>query len=261
MQLILVGDDGSSAAAHAVEWAARLTDERGATLVVLHVTAVGDTTPQEHGLPRVVVQDTHPASAIMKTADDRNADLIVLGRRGSGGFPSLPIGTTAHHVAAASGRPVAVVPSVTPTTTRPLVQRAVIGLDGLPGSAEAAAWSVQQWPDAHFTAVHAVELAPALAQLDDGAGTELYDRAHARAAELLRERWAAPLVDAGAVFDTAVQDGGPAEVILDVAARLPADVVVVGRREHYPLRGTLGGVSQRVLAYAPCPAVIVPSPS
>ena len=260
MQLILVGDDGSSAAAHAVEWATRLAEERVAQLLLVLVTATEGSAQSEERVARVTLRDSHPASAIMEMAEDRDADLIVLGRRGSGGFPSLPIGTTAHHVAAASGRPVAVVPPVGTPTSDPLVQRAVVGLDGHPGSAIAAAWSARQWPNAHFTAVQAVELAPALAQLDDGTDAEIYDRAHARAVTLLRERWSRPLVDAGVGFDLVVEDGGPAEVLLDTARNVEANVIVVGRRDHYPLRGTLGGVSQRVLAYAHCPAVIVPPP-
>ena len=39
-------------------------------------------------------------------------------------------------------------------------------------------------------------------------------------------------------------------MLLDIAARVEADLLVAGRREHYPLRGTLGGVGQRLLAYA-----------
>ncbi|HEX5096011.1 MAG TPA: universal stress protein [Acidimicrobiia bacterium] len=261
MQLILVGDDGSRAASHAVTWATRLADERDARLFIVHVASTSESVESDDRVERITVRDSHPASAIMETAEDRDVDLIVLGRRGRGGFPSLPIGTTAHHVAAASGRPVAVVPPIETTTSGPVVQRAVVGIDGFPGSEEAAAWSARQWPHAHFNAVQAVELAPAFAQLDDGTGAEIYERAHARAVTLLRDRWSRPLVEAGVAFDLAVEDGGPAEVLLEVATKVGADVIVVGRRDHAPLRGTLGGVSQRVLAYAPCAAVIVPPPS
>jgi nucleotide-binding universal stress UspA family protein len=259
MQLILVGDDGSPAAARAVEWATQLAQERAARLLVIHISATEESAESEGRIERITLCDSHPASAIMETAEDRDVDLIVLGRRGSGGFPSLPIGTTAHHVAAASGRPVVVVPPVE-TKNDPLAQRVVVGLDGHHGSEIAATWAARQWPHARFTAVQAVELAPALAQIDDGTDAEIYDRAHARAVTLLRERWSRPLVDAGVAVDLIVEDGGPAEVLLGAAKNVDADVVVVGRRDHYPLRGTLGGVSQRVLAYAPCAAVIVPAP-
>ena len=99
-----------------------------------------------------------------------------------------------------------------------------------------------------------------LTQLDDdGAGAEFHERAFARAHSLLRDHWSQPLREAGVAFNVSVKEGGPAEMLLDMATRVEADLLVVGRREHYPLRGTLGGVGQRVLAYAPCPAVIIPS--
>ena len=256
--VILVGDDGSRAAGRAVEWAKRLAQATEATLEVLHVTASSGPVPSDDHTARTVVKDGHPASAIMETAEDRDVDLIVLGRRGSGGFPSLPLGTTAHHVAAASGRPVAVVPAMEAMPSDPVVQRVVVGIDGLVGSERAAAWAAEQWPDAHFTAVQAVELAPALAQVDDTSGAEIYERAHTRAVMLLRDRWSRPLVDAGVTFDLTVEDGGPAEVLINAATKSDADVIVVGRRDHSPMQGTLGGVSQRILAYAPCVAVIVP---
>ena len=263
MKVILAGDDGSRAAALAVEWALRLAKERGALCKVVGATRDDDMAPSvdggDDGVERIMVRDSHPASAILATAEEVDADLIVLGRRGSGGFPSLPIGTTAHAVAAATDRPTVIVPTPPPGSGDPLVQRVVVGLDGLPGSADAARWAARQWPDAQFVAAHALELAPSFAQITDEASTGLYERAHARALELVNEWWVRPLRDAGASFDTVVEDGGPAEVLLSVAARTSADLLVVGRRDHHLLRGTLGGVSQRVLAYSPCPALMVPS--
>jgi nucleotide-binding universal stress UspA family protein len=87
----------------------------------------------------------------------------------------------------------------------------------------------------------------------------MYDRAHDRAWTLMRE-WCQPLADAGVEFDIVVEEGGPAEVLLNAAAHVRSDLVVVSRRDHHLQRGMLGSVSQRVLAYAPCPAVIVPPP-
>ena len=260
MKVILACDDGSRAAARAIEWASRLGRERDVLLKVVSATRAEAAVDAGDQLDRIIVRDAHPAATILTTAEEVDADLIVVGRRGSGGFPSLPIGTTAHSVAAASDRPTVIVPAVDADTDRTLVRSVVVGVDGLPGSADAATWAARQLPAARFVAVHALELAPSFVQIADEPGGELYERAHARALQLMNEWWVRPLRDAGVSFDTVVEDGGPAEVLLSVAARMSADLVVVGRRDHHLLRGTLGGVSQRVLAYSPCPAVVVPSP-
>jgi nucleotide-binding universal stress UspA family protein len=260
MRLVMAGDDGSKAAGGAVEWANRFATERDARLVVVRIAGAGQDAPDSSPVEGVVVLDeTHPASGLMVAAQDHDVDLVVLGRRGSGGFPSLPIGTTAHQVAAASGRPVVLVPPVAPAVDRPLVERVVVGVDGLPGSEEAVAWAIRNFGEAHFTVVHALDLAPAFAMSDDDTG-ELYDRARRRAEALMQDQWVRPFVDGKVSFDVVVDEGGPAELLLDTAAKTNADLVVVGRRDHFPMRGTLGGVSQRVLAYAPCAAVTVPFP-
>lgn len=260
MQLVLAGDDGSIAAAGAVEWAARFAAERDAELVVVRVTGPGHDAPNEAPVEGVtMVTDSHPASGLMMAAEERDADVIVLGRRGSGGFPSLPIGTTAHCVAAACGRPVVVVPPGSEEAGRRLIERVVVGVDGLPGSREAAAWAVRHVSDAEFTVVHALDLAPAFAQGDHEDGA-IYDAVRTRAVAKMQEEWTRPFVDGRVAADLVVEEGGPAEIVLAAAAKTDADLVVIGRRDHLPMRGTLGGVSQRVLAYAPCAALMVPFP-
>jgi nucleotide-binding universal stress UspA family protein len=89
----------------------------------------------------------------------------------------------------------------------------------------------------------------------------LYTAARARAAELMHDRWCRPLAEAKVSFDAVLEEGGAVEVLLGAATRISADLAVVSRRDRYLRRGTLGGVSQRVLAYAPCAAAMVPSPS
>jgi nucleotide-binding universal stress UspA family protein len=260
MQVVLAGDDGSKPAAAAVEWARRLAAKGDAHLVIARVTGAGQDAPAGDASDAVTLIDgVHPASGLLTAADQRGADVVVLGRRGRGGFPSLPIGTTAHHVAASSRCPVVVVPVNDEPSDAP-VERVVVGVDGLPGSVAAAEWAVRTFADAAFTVAHALELAPVFAQAGEG-DEDLYDRARSRAVELMEDRWTRPFVDAGVSFDLAVEEGGPAEVLVGTAARVDADLVVVGRRDHAPMRGTLGGVSQRVLAYAPCAAAMVPLPA
>jgi nucleotide-binding universal stress UspA family protein len=257
MQLVLVGDDGSDAAACAVEWARSFANERDLKLIGVHVTATERDTRTDDGLERITLRDRHPAAAIMEVAADLDADLIVLGRRGAGGFPSLPIGTTAHHVAGSCGRPVAVIPPNLRRVDEPLVRRVTVGLDRMGGADDALVWSARAFRDARFTAVHALDLAPAFAQFETD-HIESYERAFKWAVALMHDQWCDPLVDAGIAYEAVVREGGPAEILLAAAQDTAADVIVVGRRDHGALCGTLGGVSQRVLAYASCAALIVP---
>ena len=58
----------------------------------------------------VVVASGHPVDEICKTADDENADLIVIGTHTEGGFGHGLLGSTARKLVHVSKRPVLVVP-------------------------------------------------------------------------------------------------------------------------------------------------------
>jgi nucleotide-binding universal stress UspA family protein len=51
-----------------------------------------------------------PVGAILDLADETDADMIVLGSRGLGGFPELLLGSTSSQVSQHSRRPVLIVP-------------------------------------------------------------------------------------------------------------------------------------------------------
>ena len=127
------------------------------------------------------------------------------------------------------------------------------------GATNAAAWAAQQCGGATFIATHALEHLPALTGEAQESGPELYERAQSHAMALMRESWSRPLRDAGIAFEVVVDRGGAADVLVDTATEVSADLVVVGRQDRGPMSGILGGVSQRVLAYAPCAAAVVQS--
>ena len=53
-------------------------------------------------------------------------------------------------------------------------------------------------------------------------------------------------------------EGSPAEAIIDVATTRKSDVIVIGSRGHGTLAGLLlGSTSQKVVAHAPCPVLVV----
>jgi nucleotide-binding universal stress UspA family protein len=134
---IVVGTDGSPAATAAVMWAVDEADRRNAELVVVHAwdypysSELGS--PEAFDLTRVdaalVLEDAvakcrdrgrvpvdgrlvngAPAKAILEASAD--AELVVVGSRGRGGFRSLLFGSVAHTVAAHAACPVVVVRAV-----------------------------------------------------------------------------------------------------------------------------------------------------
>ena len=139
MKKIVVGTDGSTSADAALDWAYDEAERWGADLFVVHAWAY----PYAYGGVRVTFEEPpelakldaaklleeactalrerkgadvplHPrlagGSAARTLMDEgRDADLIVVGSRGHGGFLSLLLGSTAHQVTRHSPCPVAIV--------------------------------------------------------------------------------------------------------------------------------------------------------
>jgi len=136
---IVVGVDGSPGSRAALTWAAAEAAEHGADLVVVNVwehtllPPAGSVTVSERYVPdpsqrtaedliqvikeelgeqpAVLVQPRvkqgTPAKVLIE--ESSNADLLVVGTRGHGGFAGLVLGSVSQHVAAYASCPVAVV--------------------------------------------------------------------------------------------------------------------------------------------------------
>lgn len=126
---ILVGLDGSTAASRALWWAAQLAVDLGADVVALH--ALGSRAPENvatrarqlldgdwTGPLRTAgarydtrLDERDPRIALLATAEEIDAGLIVTGTRGTGFVPGVLLGSVANHLAVSAHRPLAVVPT------------------------------------------------------------------------------------------------------------------------------------------------------
>lgn len=134
---IVVGVDGSEDSQRALTWAVALAEDSRSEIIAVHalglLTRLGDTAAvpstghrgevearleQEWCRPlaradvahRSLVIDGEPVHALLSTAHDEAADLVVVGRRGAGGSPGLLIGSTSQQVVHQADCPVVVVP-------------------------------------------------------------------------------------------------------------------------------------------------------
>lgn len=135
IRTVLVGTDGSPVATAAVSFAVELAGGTGARLVV--ATAAGllaaERAPLRHDSIRAdldgpwiapargtgisvetVLRDGHPVQVLLDVAEEVDADMLVVGSRGFGGFPQMLLGSTSTQLAQHSRRPVVIVPHATP---------------------------------------------------------------------------------------------------------------------------------------------------
>ncbi|HUJ66683.1 MAG TPA: universal stress protein [Acidimicrobiales bacterium] len=128
---ILVGHDGSASARSALEWAVDLAGPLKARVVAayawragasevrpaLHERLKGDATSAIAGWAGQVGEDVEPVEIegeprmeLVKLAEQRNAGLLVVGRRGGGEIRALRLGSVASYLVTNSPIPVAVTP-------------------------------------------------------------------------------------------------------------------------------------------------------
>ena len=260
---IMVGDDGSTGARAALEWARHLTAALEGRLTI--VRARGDTTSDGPARGELLnnessLEVTGPTvGALLDASRYVQADLIAVGRRGVGGFSALRLGSTAHQLAEHSRSSVAVVPegSARAHGWWP-ISFIVAGVDGSPAAAASLSWAARIATAARsdVVVVHAVDFFPFAAA--SGLPQELYDTSlQQRHAEV--DSWCRPLREAGVAHRKIVAEGGPAGVILGAINSVEAQLAVVGRRvQADPPRLAMGSAAHRVLAFSPCPAIVVP---
>jgi nucleotide-binding universal stress UspA family protein len=141
-------------------------------------------------------------------------------------------------------------------------RRIVVGLDASPASEAALRWAIRyaRAVGAEVVAVHAFE-APVYSSYPYSETMPVMLDATFREGVRKRfeEDWCAPLAAAGVRYRAVMADGRAANVLLDVAERETAELVVTGRRGLNTLGElVLGSVSHHLVHGSTRPVVLVP---
>ena len=272
MTRIVVGIDGSPGSRQALVWAIEEARRRRASLHAVTAwsfPALAGLTP----LPSPtldefrqmasttldeVVDATVPADvkvtrhvrqgkpAAVLAGEPSVGDVLVVGRRGMGGFERLVLGSVSRGVLRRSHVPTVVVPEQ-PNRDGDVI----VGVSGGPEDDEVIAAAIEYAGGTSATCrlIHAVELGVGAAGLGASRALEVMVEAGGQILSAAVERADATEVD---VQSTAVL-GSPAAVLCDAAEQ--AQLLVVGRRSH----GILGSVAEACAAHAACPVLVLPS--
>jgi len=272
---VVVGVDGSAEGYRAFDWALAVADRHHARLTVSHAepVPVGPTVPlpsygraplhdtgdeilraaleragrRPPGAHDVEVSVSIGTPAAVLTALSEDVDLVVVGRRGSGGSAHA-LGSVSAATAARARGSVAVIPASTRGT---LPERIVVGVSFEHDltTALSLAFSEARQCGAPVKLVHAVQPLTQIAYQSGWAGTdELY-----RELQALLSHWSALYPSVTATVEA--RQGEPAEVLL--AQVTAADMLLVGGRRHSRLVGRLLGSVPDVLLADATGAVVV----
>lgn len=289
IQEFIVGVDGSKESLQAVQWAASRAKQSNARLRIICAYAVasysaaaldgglavlGDSALRV-GAERVVeeaaasvadmgvdvktqVEVGDGASVLVELSEQ--ADLVVLGSRGGGGFADRLLGSVSSSVPAHAKCPVVVVPPHKSGQPFTPVQRIVVGVDGSEIASTALKKAVDEaiiW-GAELTVIAAVPIAT-------GGGVMSWMPAAVDRTSLIDEiRESLDTAIAEALDGREVHvarhalDGSPAALLTEFSTAV--DLVVVGTRGRGGFAGMLlGSTSQTVLNHSTCPVMTVPS--
>lgn len=224
-------------------------DEEGA-LAALQQYVAG-TLGGLHGVTCTVVE-AEPSQALIDASDD--AELIVVGARGIGGFRRLLLGSVSRKVLHKATCPVAVIRDARARGARPVV----VGVNGDDCSIRALRWAVDH-AAVEDVPVHATFVWNTGRGLDPArpdAGLHHAERAESAERFLQRQLDAAGIADADVQVEPRVIEGRPSAALLE--ASRSASMLVLGARSQGAAGVLLGSVSDQVAHHAACPVVIVP---
>jgi nucleotide-binding universal stress UspA family protein len=288
MSRIVVGVDGSLHADRALRWAVREATVRDTEIELVHgyvlhphAAMIGRS---DHDLAEarmdaivernrsaldrtgnkwiatVVPLTSGPTAALVNAG--RDADLIVVGSRGLGGFAALFLGATSYHTAAHASTPVAVIRDGEDRELEDATRPVVVGIDGARASRRALRWALEEarHRGVGLTVVHAYRwpVDPALATVMSAEQFErCRRRTHDEAAAVIDRALDDLDVPADVDVERVIAPGSVAGVLLERAAH--DRLLVMGTRGRNALgRAVFGSVSHQCLHHARGPVIVVP---
>ncbi len=278
---VVVGIDGSDRCRLALKWAADEARRRGATLKVLYAQLHKPEDPpawyepgNSEGTPGQAVVDEavglvatrHPSlpvqgevvewpAALVLTSVSRDADLLVVGARGLGGFKELLLGSVSDQCIQYAHCPVVVVHGESDDPSYESAEpRLVVGIDGSAGSARALRWALREarlrsaaveavfaW---HYPSLHAG--APGPTDKYQTAADQLVASATSWASQ-----WGSDVA-----FHASARGGATVPELMESSAG--ADLLVVGSQGRGGFHDALlGSVAHQAARHATCPVVVV----
>lgn len=140
--------------------------------------------------------------------------------------------------------------------------RIVVGVDGSPHAKAALQWAIRMAKGMNLEVVAVFAIAPPV-YFDTGfvapaLPVEYDEKWRAQITREFEDEWCQPLREAGVRYRTVVEDGRAASVVLAVAERENADVLLVGRRGRGGFTELLlGSVSHELVLHSKRPVLVI----
>ncbi|MFD5463419.1 universal stress protein [Kitasatospora sp. NPDC127059] len=277
---VVAGVDGSPESTAAAQWAAEEAQRRGASLRLVHawpwltdgVSSFAEPDDLPAAAQRTLVEAAdgirarHPELAVATdavldapvdglVAAAADADLLVLGSRGRGGFTGLLLGSVSMAVAGRSGAPVVVVRETGSAGSNEVV----VGVDAHAPEEEVLAFAFREAAlrGAPLRAVHGWDLPPLFGYAGGAVPAGEVEQLEALEAKLLSLAVAGQCEQHPTVEVVEDVRLGAARGLVETSAG--AALVVVGRRRRpNELGPRLGRVAHAALHHAEAPVAVVP---
>jgi len=186
--------------------------------------------------PKTFIVEKPPVDAILKTAADLDADLLVIGTHGKTGLKKLWLGSVAENVLRLSDRPVL---AVGPRAGKPALRRilAPVGWGETGSQSRDYAVALAQAAGAHLILLNAAE-----GGRRDGACP-----------------WSRDEIEKRCEFSEVQDASHPVESILRAARERKADLIVMGAQKTPSFIGSLfSSTTERVMRLTEAPLLLVP---